>query len=293
MTLGSFDPRFREPACLFWGIGAQKAGTTWLHHYLASHPDVKVPALFKEQHYWTSVRPPYHAHVLPKTRLGRINERVRLEILSRIRRDSTTQEWAARQRAIAVPRADHRDHATALFAGWQDETAVGEITPAYALLSPAVFGEMAALSDRSRFIFIMRDPVSRALSAARMYHNQNPAGGSVADRLEQALSGTDTLLVDQSSYDRTLDALDTAIATDRVAYFFYETLFDQTEVDRLCAFLGIAPHPAQTENVVFSFKSEDDAALPKELLKRLEQRLQPAYAAVRNRFGNKVPLGWR
>jgi hypothetical protein len=35
----------------FLGIGAQKAGTTWLHHLLNLHPDISFPA-GKEVHFW-------------------------------------------------------------------------------------------------------------------------------------------------------------------------------------------------------------------------------------------------
>jgi len=40
----------------FVGVGAQKAGTTWLHRQLQLHPQVGVPAL-KEFHYFDSVCP--------------------------------------------------------------------------------------------------------------------------------------------------------------------------------------------------------------------------------------------
>lgn len=34
------DPRFGRVERLVFGIGAQKAGTTWLHRYLRAHPEV-------------------------------------------------------------------------------------------------------------------------------------------------------------------------------------------------------------------------------------------------------------
>ena len=39
----------------FLGIGAQKAGTSWLHEMLKLHPDVGLPKV-KELHYWDSKR---------------------------------------------------------------------------------------------------------------------------------------------------------------------------------------------------------------------------------------------
>ena len=37
----------------FLGIGAMRAGTTWLHDLLASHPDVFVPARRKEVNFFS------------------------------------------------------------------------------------------------------------------------------------------------------------------------------------------------------------------------------------------------
>ncbi len=39
----------------FLGIGAQKAGTTWLYHQLSRHPEIHFPA-GKEIHYWNRVQ---------------------------------------------------------------------------------------------------------------------------------------------------------------------------------------------------------------------------------------------
>jgi Sulfotransferase domain len=40
------------PLPTFIGIGAQKAGSTWLHHLLSSHPDIYMPQSRKEVHYF-------------------------------------------------------------------------------------------------------------------------------------------------------------------------------------------------------------------------------------------------
>ena len=56
----------------FYGIGAQKAGTTWLYEMLKSHPEVHIPQA-KEMHYWDRNSPLpldwYRSHFAP----GRIN----------------------------------------------------------------------------------------------------------------------------------------------------------------------------------------------------------------------------
>ncbi|NIJ43343.1 hypothetical protein FHS78_003657 [Parvibaculum indicum] len=38
--------------CFILGVGAQKAGTSWLHDYLERRPEVFMPSPWKELHYF-------------------------------------------------------------------------------------------------------------------------------------------------------------------------------------------------------------------------------------------------
>lgn len=108
----------------FLGIGAQKAGTTWLYKQLASHPQVRFPA-GKELHYW--------------------------DLREAGRRDEPDHWYQGR--FPAPPSADIRQ---------------GEITPAYAALSAESVARIAALYPELRILFILRNPIERAWSAAQM-----------------------------------------------------------------------------------------------------------------------------
>ena len=103
----------------FIGIGAQKAGTTWLYEALAQHPQVSFPA-GKEIHFWDAQR-------------------------------DKGVEWYRSLFAQAAP-----------------GTRAGEITPAYAILPPAVLREIRALNPGLRAIYVLRNPIERAWSAALM-----------------------------------------------------------------------------------------------------------------------------
>ncbi len=104
----------------FLGIGAQKAGTTWLHRMLSRHPDVGMPEQ-KELHFW----------------------------------DRETPD------AAAV--ASYMDR----FAGLRGK-ARGEITPSYAILPPERIAVLRGYLPDLRLIYILRDPVERAWSHAKM-----------------------------------------------------------------------------------------------------------------------------
>lgn len=102
----------------FVGIGAQKAGTTWLYEMLSQHPDISFP-LGKEVHYWNR----------------------------------------------AFPAQSVEDY----LAKFQHPTlSEGEITPAYAFLPTATIEEIHKYQPDLKIIFIIRNPVDRAWSSAKM-----------------------------------------------------------------------------------------------------------------------------
>ncbi|MCC8992954.1 MAG: sulfotransferase domain-containing protein [Candidatus Contendobacter sp.] len=102
----------------FLGIGAQKAGTTWLYEQLKRHSQLAFP-LGKEAHFWNRPHDP-----------------------------------------ITIARYVGR---------FADLTAVaGEITPAYGILPVEIIREIHQQAPRLRLIYLIRNPIERAWSAALM-----------------------------------------------------------------------------------------------------------------------------
>lgn len=102
----------------FLGIGAQKAGTTWLYEMLTQHPDISFP-LHKEVHYWNRAYP------------GQAVE----DYLSNFQHPTLCE---------------------------------GEITPAYAFLNLKVIKEVYRHQPELKIIYIIRNPIDRAWSSAKM-----------------------------------------------------------------------------------------------------------------------------
>jgi Sulfotransferase family len=113
----------------FLVIGAGRSGTTSLHHYLAQHPAVFLPA----------VKSPSHFFCCDGVRVA-----------DRFQRAQT--------RSYFVP--DPGDYER-LFDGVRGETAVGEVSPVY-LASTAAAARIGARLPEARLIAILRDPVERA-----------------------------------------------------------------------------------------------------------------------------------
>ena len=112
----------------FIGIGAQKAGTTWLYEQLSQHPQVKFPG-GKEVHFWDQ-------HYDKGSRWYR-----------ELFRQTTDHP--------APPEGGNR-------------RAFGDITPAYAYLPEEKIRELYALFPAARLIYILRNPIERAWSSAEM-----------------------------------------------------------------------------------------------------------------------------
>lgn len=301
-TLASgLDPRFARPRTLFFCIGAQKAATSWLNGYLRGHPEVGLPVQ-KELHYWTTVRQPGASHWWPRVtfEIERMEKRSLPERLLRgLRGRRHDRSWHLADAMYRDTAPGHRAYADTLFQAWRGEPVVGEITPDYAYLKADVFAEMAALNPDVRFVYILRDPIDRLVSALRMsmrraVRTDAPRIAEMAfeERLAKAAADPDERNLQLSQYDATIRRLESVVAPEKIGYFFYETILSQPEVDRLADFLGISRRPADFETRVHA-AAGDEGALGAEMEARLGQVLAPTYAFVRARFGDRVPAAWR
>jgi hypothetical protein len=289
---------------LFYGIGAQKAATTWLHDQLSRLDEVRLPRE-KEVHYWDTWRGP----AFERYRMRAARDVSRYETKGGKRLLSTMiVPKLARRHAEAVARRDLLTHFDASHARYLRHLhrdagpgdVVGDITPAYAVLPTASFAQMYGAHPNARFVFILRDPLDRLLSGIGQKTYKRIAAGQLdaeAARAMQAAAFSDALTEPgngdflRSDYRRTFEALDQSVPVDRVFVMFYETMFNEKTMADLGAFLGLryfAPvfgkkvHTAPVERYR---PSEDERATARELL-------EPVYAFVRDRFAGRVPDAW-
>jgi len=209
------------------GLGAQKAGTTWLDRALRNSPGFAAGAM-KEYHVWDAVcgvdadgPPPQEG------------------------RDTLGRE-ALRARLIEQPDA-YFDHFAGLLTG-AGTTLTADIAPAYAALPADVLAAIrAGFSERgipAKALFIMRDPVERLWSAARMYRRKGltiaglnplmPEADYVAAYAQTAHAHA------RGRYERTIESISAAFEPDDVFVTCFESLFLPEKMTALSAFLGVA-----------------------------------------------------
>jgi hypothetical protein len=229
----------------FIGIGAQKAGTTWLSRNLQLHPEVWMPAI-KELHYFDErIEDPAN----PLSRLFRKasgkrdrDRRWRRQVLRRTWRHlkSFSRDdflWDLKYYAGSPGDGWY----ASLFEPGKGKTA-GEITPAYSMLGPDAVAHVHALAPEAKIVFMMRNPIERAWSQAAMRFDK--AGEKAADaagserlrhhfRREGSRSRTD--------YLRTLENWGSFYPGERIFVGFLEDVhfFPEELLCRVYDFLGV------------------------------------------------------
>lgn len=302
MNLTSEPARAAFPSdirTVVYGVGAQKAATTWLFRQLVNLPDVHMP-MPKELHYWDCIRPPYHTFSRDQSqgrrdakKFGRIVARVRAlwdpRVQARIERDI---HHAA---MFDNDPFDHTRYVAHMVRRRGTKSIVGEITPAYALVGCETFREMASLHNDTRFVFILRDPVNRLWSGVCFrYREELKRGVIAAGSLVRAfISAAEDLQNPdraRSDYVATLRRMDMVLKQEQILVLFYETLMEPDSVETLRRFLGLSALPISREVVHGSDVKVD---LPPEAAERARKALSPIYNDLEARFGQRLPRKWR
>ncbi len=230
-------------------VGATKAGTSWLHRALSDHPQCHFRAL-KELHYFDALdrgevdRQIAEVTVRRDGYVADLDGAGRLRLATRLRQIADCDAWL---RVLCGPE-DDRAYLSYLRDGAEGRL-VGDITPAYSLLSEERLASMARIAPDVRFVYLMRDPVARLWSHVRMIahrrHRADGGEGDIAARaknvLARVLAGKETEIEVRSDYRGALTRLGRAIDPRRLMVTLYEDLFTSAGWARICAFLGLSP----------------------------------------------------
>ncbi|MDA3888121.1 MAG: sulfotransferase [Allgaiera sp.] len=291
---------FPRAATMCFCIGAQKAGTTWLHDYLSRSEEVHF-SRNKELHYFDvragrggmALRVRVNAMHVLTDKLDTKNIRLNKAVVDQLRDAGDllsiyTGPFQGDDR--------HDPYISYLVRDWNGQPVVGDITPSYCSLDREQFADMASIG-RARFIFILRDPVSRMWSQIRMavdaVHGTDitpeERARFCAERARMLLDIGRLSKIERADYVRTMTELEAVVPADRILYVFYEDLFGGTATKEICDFLGIAHLPPEAEKRVNQGIS---VPLPDDIRSILREAFAPQYEAMRARFGDRVPASW-
>ncbi len=286
-----------DDVTLLFGMGATKAGTTWLYRYLSAHPECHFRHL-KELHYFNCAENhsfDWRSNALA-SKLTRLEGRLAFAPSKRqaalAGEIADIRDWLA---TFSQGDADHAAYLAYLEKGRVAQPVMGDITPAYAMVNEASLTAMASLASNVRFIYILRDPLARLWSNIRMAATRlkQRLGGDLdshaRDAMDRYLAGEHAGIEARSDYAYTIKALSSVVPAEAVHLTFFETLFTRAAADRITDFLGISQRPGQFEKVVHGGKP---LAIDPDQKARALLRLRPQYEFVSDHFKGAIPQKW-
>ena len=207
------------PKTFILGVGAQKSGTTWLHHYLKQQPNADL-GFTKEYKVW------HRRKKLRNLLIGSSTEK-KIWLMQRI-------PWLYFYYFSSLLKRPGID-------------ITGDITPAYAMLNRRQLQEIKSRFERRgikvKVVFLMRDPVERIISSVA-HHNRTGEFGKQSDYsdiiVQRAVSRAAALRTD---YKGTITEVESVFQPADIYYGIFEELFEPDSINKLSDFLCVPPDP--------------------------------------------------
>lgn len=280
----------------FLGIGAEKAGTSWLHRRLMEHPDVWTPP-HKEIHYFDQVHLEDVGTRYRQIKYRALQKRVAAttwEDLAKPGRLSRMRWFAAQGLVSDVDDAWYRG----LFAEAMTRyRLVGEITPSYAAIGEKGFRHMANLLPDARIIFLMRHPVDRLWSAVRYFAGRRPDSGVLESPEAMVSYASRPTNMAKSEYHVTMAQLAEVYPPEQILYAFYEDIFasEEAQLDFLrtvCEFLGVDHDAGAFVDMAEMVNASPPSPMPPQFGRAMTAKLANVFDEVERLMG-RVPSSWR
>jgi hypothetical protein len=276
----------------FIGIGAQKAGTTWLYRNLRDHPQIWMPK--KEVHYFDQ-------------RINDTSFKLSTRLFGGRPEDHAwrrqVKHWTGvHLRKLSLPgllwvyryymRPPDDDWYATLFAAGEGQT-TGEITPNYSVLDLEQIAHVQEIMPEAKIIFLMRNPIERAWSQTVMYFDKIEGRQVDEVREEEFLDFTRGQSSLHTDYLRTLENWGSFFPEKQIFVGFLEDIhfYPNRLLARAYRFLGVDPS-ADYRVIRRKIHSRDVQTMPTRLAVGLAKAYLKDAGALEERFGGYASF-WR
>lgn len=268
----------RKPAII--GIGAQKAGTTWLGQKLGQHPHVWAPP-FKEMQFFNHRYIEEHRSWLPWH-----FRRSKLVIQqSHDSRNEEVPEALLRylERMTREPMFTNHWYKQA-FAPAPDDALPMDVTPEYSTLPEEGVAFVAKFLPKAKFIYVIRHPVDRAISQLKMNITRaKRKPQTVSDWLNEI---EDPVLLDRGDYATYVPRWSAHFGPDRLLILPFGQIAADPEglMRQVEAFLDIPPYEYRKLDQKV-FPSKPGLSVPEQARAALRAKLRPQFRFLEQTFG--------
>jgi Sulfotransferase family len=233
----------------FLVVGAGKAGTTALYHYLRTHPQIYMSPIKEPCYFSTDIRPENFHPTYRRSYLADYREYLRGDMSEPVH-VAYVRTW---------------EDYLALFRNASGEAAIGEISNTY-LFSACAAQEIKTRLPQARIVMILRDPVARAWSHYQMDLRLGYAARSFSEELAQDFRrpakgwGQSRLYLEQGLYFEQVKRYLAIFPRSQVFIMFAEEMRTNLPgaLSKLYRFLDVAPDFAPPKP-----PSANEAALPR------------------------------
>lgn len=274
-------------------IGAQKAGTTWLHHHLNCHPQTAMPPM-KEVNFF------YHLNFREKkTRLNKwLNPFKWRETWLMDKNNGDTRspnQWLVyylrwyKHYIFASRTVPQYLKLFPKVSGKQS----GDVSPSYADLHESIIEQLSQHLPNTKIIYLLRNPIERSWSQFRMKSINLIKNKVIDNKLVQQIRVSSNMF-GHSYYSKMLDRWE-RFFPGRVHVFFYDQIVENPHglLSNICDYLGL-------DTATNNFKTDPNERIfqgptyeiPYPIHQLLIERLQPEIEILHQRFGNAYTQKW-
>lgn len=284
----NWDPNGKPRKPDFLGIGAQKAGTTWLSQMLSQHPDIWTPP-FKEVQFFNHQFVEEHRKWLPwHFKRGKQNIEKRFQTRGEDMPDDMRRYL---DRITREPMFNNHWYKL-VFAPTPQGSHGIDVTPEYSTLPEEGVKFVADFLPKAKFIYIIRHPVDRAISQMKMNltrARRKPT--SVEDWLTEV---EDPVLFDRGDYQTYVPRWNAHFGADRLLYLPFGMIARDPIgfLRRVEGFLGLAPFDYRNAGSKV-FASASGFTVPDKARIRLREKLEPQFGFLDASFGTDFTAQFR
>lgn len=302
---------------LFVCIGAQKAGTSWLHSVLSQDDRFACCPYVKEVHYFDFLYcSAPHLNNWRAFHLIKMIQRRGLD-LQRILEGwlsgdegnllcdpkyQVNSAYRASRKFLHLSSAPNDSWYMNMLRPRGDQIYSMDITPDYAVIGDEGFKHMARISRNLKLLFILRHPSERAWSGVLQGKKKFPGG--VSGFLDENYHRLDELfrlcttgmdVEPRSNYLKTFKALERSSLLDKTLVKFYDDIAAKPDdlISDLYGFLELTvPAEKRFENVISErvYSTKGKRSMPPELRVRLDDYYEPMLKGLSEYV--ELPAGW-
>jgi len=283
----------KQPQML--GIGAHKAGTSWLTKQLINHPEIWITPI-KELHFFDrSLNYPSPNRLATSSPLSRIFGSQPWERKQTVKNTKTIAKhlkagrfrdalWWSKWTFGYYSESWYKG----LFSQAESYQVSGEITPAYSILEVDDIARIKAVNPDIKLIYMIRNPIDRAWSAVRFNINQSKLNIDVSyeDKIISALQSRRMVL--RGDYERTLDNYLRYFDSSQILVCFYDAIQANPIglMSEITNFLNILPFEDNTVNNQTFINASPSHEMPSRVKDYLTETYAPMIQRLAKRFGS-------